>query len=693
MSLLTSGLNTYFPLQFSMSPDGNLYFCSGLDAVMRWDGQTEKAQPAGIVAPTSVADIAASSSPGTIYGTYTAYIRYIDRDDTPSNFSELTSITLTSGAAVDGFKYTAIPTSSNGRVTGREIWRSTAGQTVTFYKDATISDNATTTYWTNSTDTSLIEENALRFLTEDGYPNANRFVVPPNYMRCVVCFMDRMWYAVPAHYDCGQILSTSGTGVTSSGTQFTQQMIDRKLNVAGALPRDISAVPTATSLTLDASVSAGYGTANQYYSVSPGPAERNRIYFSEAGEPESVSSSFDLQEDDDVLTGLMPLYSYLYLLKERHIYRFSTNGEPRYDAAVGLVAERGCINCNCWVRVEGHAFMLDRDGVYLFDGNTPKGISQPIQDYFRDRINWSGSKWFSVAHSGDEETVRFFVAVDQEYYPQTALCYHYRIGKWEIEHYPFPVSCSTEIRIDGQERTIVGAEENVSLIDGSPLDGCASHPLVNSGEAMVTAQTLTGTVDSATTTTIIDAAADLDFSDWHVAPEDTGTTLHIVDSSGSSQGRRIASINNTTHTITVQTDFDPTPSTGDTWRVGAIDFNAKFGAFRWREQSRSNVRTLGARYIPQTEEAQLNLRVYDDGSSSPRDSVWPYSNEVGGGVEGGSPNFQIDVTDDKGYQKLRIDDGFDNDSPAVRTVELEIEGVSGIEPTEITEIFIDGADV
>lgn len=74
------------PHSFAESPDGLLYFASGVDGVMRWDGRSNFTETAG-VAPPNAAPTVSGSGNGAIVGAYRAYARFLDQYGNPSNLS------------------------------------------------------------------------------------------------------------------------------------------------------------------------------------------------------------------------------------------------------------------------------------------------------------------------------------------------------------------------------------------------------------------------------------------------------------------------------------------------------------------------------------------------------------------------------------------------------------------------------
>lgn len=690
MGTIKSGLNPEVPVTMANAPSGELYIHNGLDSAQRWDGQTLVCETSGMEAPDSACTITGSGS-GDIFGVYNAYVRYLDDEDIPSNLSPIATTAITAGDSVAGFSYASIPVDPGTRTTQRQIWRNTAGQNVTLYLATTIADNTSVSSSDTKTDGELITQTSMRMYTEDNYPNANRFSVPPADMSVIVSFMDRMWFSVASEYSPGRIVGITGTAVTAEGTKFTQSMIGRKLSVSGKLAGTITAVPSTTSLTLAASQDTGFGTALEYYSIGDHD-RRNMVMFSEANEPESVPSvnSLILQEDGDTMRGMMVHGSYLYLLKNRHIYRLTTAGDPRRDAAVVLVAERGVVNQRCWCRAEGLAFVMDWTGIYVFDGASVQSASDAIQDYFRNEINWSVAKWFSAVHAPDEQTVRFFVALGDDTFPKNALCYNYRMQQWHLEEYPFDMGCACEANINGMRRVIVGVEETVQLLSEGVLDGCAPYPSSRETSLSSVSQTTRGTVTGATSLTITDSAADFDFSSWHAPPETYGAPIAVIDSNGDYQYRRIASISSSMTTITVQEAWTTVPSVGDTYQIGAIELDAKFGTFEYIEEEQQNARQVALRFEPQTYASTLNVKRFHNHSTTAQTAGMDHDNADGVVVKQDSPNIQLDLTRTTGYLRYNTNDGFENHGPADRMLEVELKGVSGNEKTQIYALDIEG---
>jgi hypothetical protein len=74
------------PNSFAESADSILLIADGVGNMLRWDGRSSFAEPAGVSGPTTAPALTGSGA-GAIVGAYTAYVRYLDRYGNVSNVS------------------------------------------------------------------------------------------------------------------------------------------------------------------------------------------------------------------------------------------------------------------------------------------------------------------------------------------------------------------------------------------------------------------------------------------------------------------------------------------------------------------------------------------------------------------------------------------------------------------------------
>ena len=122
-----------------------LYLFNGNDTSQVYDG-TNNTQDIGV--PTPGAATAAVGAAGALTGAYSYKISY-QMDGYQEGNAGVASNSVS--PASEKIELSAIPTSSNPRVTGRHIYRTQTGGSI-YYFLATISDNTTTTYSDNNAD-------------------------------------------------------------------------------------------------------------------------------------------------------------------------------------------------------------------------------------------------------------------------------------------------------------------------------------------------------------------------------------------------------------------------------------------------------------------------------------------------------------------------------------------------------------
>ena len=113
------------PHSFAESPDGLLYFASGMDPVLRWDGRSNFAETAGVEGPSTKPALTGDGN-GAIVGTYRAYVRFLDQYDNPSNVSPVSDeydVEGSTGSITDATNAVpiVITSASHGLTTGATV--------------------------------------------------------------------------------------------------------------------------------------------------------------------------------------------------------------------------------------------------------------------------------------------------------------------------------------------------------------------------------------------------------------------------------------------------------------------------------------------------------------------------------------------------------------------------------------------
>ena len=740
------------------SSTGDLFIANGINAVLKWDGSTDQAVPAGTPAPTTAVTMAASGL-GNIVGDYYAYVRFLNEsgiwgnlspvsekltvgvgtgtitdatdarpivitsvahgllngskvkiidvggntaannnwtitvvdldtfslDDSDGNGSYIGGGTWTSGSLT--ITYGSIPTSQDPVLVGRQILRNTDGQTNTFYVDVTLNDMTTTTTTTTKTDDTLKDGEIVPLLDNDGDLFANQYGVPPSHKAVLASHQDRVWAAVDQPYSEGNVQVTTGSAtVTGIGTEWSSQMAARFLFTGDAYEILSVDVPNQT-LTLTAAYT-GPTDLFAAYSIRSGAADANTIYPSGAGLPEAFNplEALTLQEDGDVLTGLMPKGSYLFILKRRHIYRMVSQGDPKRDAGIFLNADRGCINNRCWVLVEDTAYMLDEAGIHGFASESQQ-ISTNISDLWEEdstvRINWKRSRYFHAVHFPGQEVVRWFVCLNGARLPRHAICLHLRSKRFWIEEFVKPVGASCKGYLQSRPRVFLGTQEVLAYWMGA-LDGVDP-----------TAGTTAGTASAATWTSLTDSTAQF-------ASDVVGAPLVITGGHGKGQRRPIVA--RTATRLDVLWPWEIIPDSTSTYQVGGIQYDYQTGWYRFAPSETDTTRGVELMFEPQGDRdtdseagasdrrQTMDLRFYFDRSTEPAEMGRTTTSKAGSGLssDDGSPDMLVNLTKRNGRVRIGIDDHKEDDSDGPRLLSVELRGCSGEEATTIHQVAIEG---
>ena len=687
---LESSRNVFQPPCIVQDQEGRSYILNGLDRGDIWNGLEATSKNLGVDAPTVAPTITTPIGGAATAGTYVCYYRYRCVDDTGIYFSSLSPVASVSAAANDQFSWDVITTSTDARVTHKQLFRSTSGQSNTLYLIATIT-NATTTYVTDTSSDAVIRATtAYPIDNADGTENMDRFTPPPD--KAVAASMyDRFFYAVDVVYDEGscEVTSSSPT-VTGRGTAWTGRMVGRRMYFHGqATEYVIDAVGSATSITL----SANYGGSTnlfQHYAIREDRLERNVLYYSRALEPESVvaTENIDIQEHGDTMVGLMPLRNYLYAIKTEHMYRITMNAQgPCVCANAQYAADRGCVNNRSWATVDGMAYLLDIKGIHRFtDGS--EHISQPIQDLWRKRqINFAASKWFFASVDAPRETIRWHVALGHAYLPQHAICYHYRLNQWWIEEYPWGWGGWGNAHINSASRPMFGGEFAQFWVQEGTYDNGTNR-------------TIRGTATAATPLTITDTSSDAVIADVNVV----GAPIAIVAGRGKGQLRRI--ISSASSVITVDKPWYPllSAATGDAseYQIGSIPWKIKTRTWQFVQMpEQQGQRKIEVITDPTVEVASLDVRRYIDQQSTPEN----YARTQDGRT--GDPTVTTTISDPDavcalrrtktlgeytGYTFHRVDGRTGDNVGQGQFIALELRGYGAADPIVVHSLTLSGVE-
>jgi hypothetical protein len=673
------------PNSFAVTPEGVLLVASGFDKVLRWDGLRPQAESAGVAAPTLAPTLAAAgtgAAASAVTGTYAVYLRYVDRNGNFSNLSPVSNEVTAAGA--DRLTYGNLQTPSDPKVVRRQVLRNTDGQAETYYVDVDTTDLTSAALSSSRSDADLQAQAAQALLTDDGLPLANARDQPPDTKAFVAHHLDRMYLGGEVEYAEGNVLATFGsTAVTGIGTEWTEVLPGRFLFVVGAdRAYEIAAAdPARQTLTLREPYQ---GATQPYasYAIRPEPAARRTVQFSEAGEPESwpPTNGFALAEDGDVITGLMPKASFLYVLERRNVWRFTSQTDPTKDGFVFHSGSRGCVNNRCWVVIDEAAFMLDEIGVHKFTGGEDtESLSDPIRDFFdgtgaRWRINWAAARHFHAVHNPGEDCIRWFVALSGEYLPRHALCLQHGESRWWVEEYPAPVGASCLGRMNGRPQVFLGsAAARVLALGAGRLDGAAPD-----------AGTTRGAVTSAGPVSLADSAASF-------AAGLAGAPVVIVSGRGKAQLRLVAS--NTATTLTLTQPWLVLPDATSTYQVGGVPWTYRTGWLRFAsDNERDTPRRVEVLFDPTPHAGSFDVRFRRDRRQAYAAWDADKTSEEGDGVSSrrGDADLVCDLARDGGLVQQRLDHHKEWYANGPRFAQWELRGVGGRDRVRFFQVLLDG---
>lgn len=699
-STLSTSVHTATPLTFCRLPKGDTLYTNGLDSVKRWDGYSSSVENAGIPRAGTTRTVTYTSF--TITTTYKSWyaVQYLDDENLPGSFSTLGSFTAYSFTSI---RYMGVPTSTDSRVTKRRIWRSSSGQNITLYLDKEVNDNTTTIVTSIKTDASLIISTDQRILNPDGSLAARRFGIPPADKEVVLFHQDRTFFVVDAKYTDGHLVLTQNQKTfTVVGGKLTSKMVGRKVHVKGA-------TRAYTFNTFISTVSgvlnpAWAGSTDSFapYSIELSTERKNIVDISEPNEPEAVPTVNGVrpQVDGAILdtqTGAMQLGSFLYILCQRHLYRWNFLADPDEDGAIFLAANRGCVNQRCQCRAEDVSYLMDRQGIYRFDGGSVDPLTFPIQDFFRldtnpddTKVRWERAKWFHCAYYPGEDVVRFFVCLDGSAYPRHAIAIHHRTRDLWVEQYPWQVGASVPIPIHGRHRLLLGTErEKIHLYGEGTLDG-PSNPI----QARLA-------VSSATLKTVTLPTGKWTDSDM------VGCEIQICAGQGKGQTRKIVSAASSTGLVTVDSPWLTLPhgtsgTNPSTAQLCGVSWRYKTGVLRYRPDPSESYRKYTVEFDVTDNPASFDIRRYENRSKTPTNNAMAVN--VSANVDGvlNTPDHEVDMKssisvasnapfDNDGVAWMRDDNRQDERGPTTRYVAVELRGFQNADAVTIHALRYDGA--
>jgi hypothetical protein len=588
--------NTFLPNQRCLTPDGQVLIVNGIDAAKIHKGQDTTLYNAGMPLAVNSTFAGTWGTAGAITGTYYYAFRYIDADGIPGDLSVLQSAVAATHSTIS---YANVPVSSDARVAGRQIFRSLAGENTVLYLDATISDNSTTSTTSTKSDATLATQTELHILAPDGSIFARRFGVPVSWMRNVVYHNNRTFWFVAAKYTEGHAAITNGSAtVTIVGGTVTDAMDGRQFVIPGhATSYTIDSVSTGSNTLTLATTFTGTTNLFSLYSVQPAKDEFRRVRWSYPGEPESCydNDSADLESDQSAgeeLIGGFSFNSFMWLLTPNAAYRWSFADNP-VAGQIYHTEDRGMLNPRSYCRFENTLAIMDRAGIYLFNGGNANPISNVISDWLRDNVVWDRQEWFHASAYPAEETVKFFVCLDGSRYPRHSVCFNYRTLRWWWEEYPWEIASSATVPIAGKREIIYGGECDRTTMHGRFADIPTDDRDLSARYAVASATPMSCTVTA----------------DWAAESYLIGSAIAVVAGKGKGQIRRIYKANATSGRIEIDRPWTTSLDTTSYVALGAVHWMLQTKVFETLADTQQKA-AVGVYVDPTDNAASFDVKLY-----------------------------------------------------------------------------------
>lgn len=398
--------------------------------------------------------------------------------------------------------------------------------------------------------------------------------------------------------------------------------------------------------------------------------DEDQVYWTEPNGPEywHYSNQHPIGLDDgDVFTGLRLFRDNWYYFKQNHLYQHAYGLDPNPitgDGEIRLVSStRGAASMRCIVEVYEWLIVLDRHGIYRFNGYDLDHVSRPV-DSIINALDWTKAERFHAVHhrQGNRHQVRFFVCRAGESYPQTEIVWDYRDNTWTINSYRQEMhdSLASEDSNDVHRSFVSDGVKHLLALDVGALDA-VPH---NNG-------TVRGTITGYSAAFGLAASAATFYTTGNGL---VGAFCQYQDQNSEWQWFRIISNGaNTLRPSSVLTGSN-IPKTGGSFRVGPIPVAYKTAIFALGSPGfGKKLQTIYIYYRPKATNAKIKIRLWLDMASAPFENWADDLARDGFTITEDEAAVQLDMGYDPGVIKLRPP------GQAFRYIQLEIidDGATG----------------
>jgi hypothetical protein len=510
----------------------------------------------GVPVPTQKPSAAASSGGNLDAGTYK--IHTVFRNKWGENGNPMSgdpiSIVVQANYKID---LTGVPVSGDPQVSDVFFYVTTPDADAPFYFAGSV---------TNGTTTATISANHANWPTDDflepGYLTNNyedtlagpfRCKVPP-VKRYVETFDERVFAAGERVYSSGLVSATNGGDVLTgdNGMSLDSGHVGKYITLNNEnTAYKIEAVYTPKVFKIDrAYVTPSWRASDPSEVAYKITGAIHEVVFSEQGEPEYFPSinSFNVGRDEGGrITGLKAIGNDLIVATDRSLHRvylttdsFQPYGVTKTHSPVGCTAPRSMVEVN------GAMFFWGGDGFYVFQNNVAVNISEAFFGEIQRDLKESLLQ--NIAGTYHDEKIYWAVPYDNDNYLDRIMIYDIPTKSWDVPWKDFEI-------IDMQNAVSSDTGKRYLLFSQVAGDNYALHyfdwSLYNDGAYN---GDYSGTVDSATTTSITDASATFPVGGGGLA----GVPVYIKAGVGAGQERRVVSNTATTLSFSVPWDTNPT---------------------------------------------------------------------------------------------------------------------------------------
>ena len=269
---------------------------------------------------------------------------------------------------------------------------------------------------------------------------------------------------------------------TTQGFDFTQ-FLDTVIILDGTnIPQTWTG--TATGTISAAATAAKYGDTHlEKFFISGISANRSRVDYSQTGDFNTWTGAgtdqFNVaQNNGQIITGIKSFArNELVIFKERSMYKLIGYDKPSFnlvtvDKTIGCIDNRSIQNYKS--STSGGLMMFAfRDGIYAYDGNTPRKITSYIQDFW-DSVNKTRFQW--VDSTLDVERGRYLLTVSVgSGVLNTRIIVVDLLHPWEDEnglHFPIWI---WRVSAQALHTEIVSSTNAERLVIGGSADGKKSN--------------------------------------------------------------------------------------------------------------------------------------------------------------------------------------------------------------------------